>query len=103
MSLLKTKTTEYKVDANYWTIIKSTLNFHPLPKYTFDELGEINGTQGGAESELVLGLFISHESYNSQLLPNESIQPLETRTYTIPFDFVIAAVRNDSETLENIT
>lgn len=103
MSLLKAKMTEFQVEANYWTVIKSQLNFHPLPKLTFDELGEVNGTQGGAMSEVVLGLFISHESYNSQLMPGIEIQPMELKRYDIPFDFVISAVRNGQETLENIT
>lgn len=101
MSLQKTKMTEYQVEANYWTIIKATINLHPLPKYTFDGNGDPNGIEGGSQSELVLGLFISKEAYDSQMLPGVEIQPLETKFYSIPFSYVIEAVRSTTKTIED--
>lgn len=100
MSLQKTKMTEYQVEANYWTIIKSSINLHPLPKYTFDEDGNPNGIEGGASSDLVLGLFVSKSAYDSQMLPGVAIEPLEVKFYSIPFEFVIAAVRSTESTVE---
>jgi hypothetical protein len=103
MSLQKTKMTEYQVEANYWTIIKANINLQPLPKYTFDENGDVNGIQGGSQSDLTLGLFVSKEAYDSQMLPGIDIQPMEVRSYTVPFEFVISAVRSTESTVEELT
>ena len=99
MSLQKTKMTDFGVEGNYWTIIRSELNFTPYPKLIMDENMNVIGMENAPKSSIVLALFVSSNVYMSQA-SGVQVSALEIKEYAVPFIDALNSQREPSKTGE---
>ena len=91
--------TEYGIEGNYWTIIRSELNFTPYPKLNFDEDMNLIGMENAPMSKITLALYVSSAVYNQQASGIQTAA-LEIKEFSVPFMDALNSQRNISKTGE---
>lgn len=83
MSLIKSKTTPYGFDAEYWIIKRFPIEFFPEPSEIIrDGDDNITDVVGGAQSLVVLSLYKDQAAYL------DGSAPIMDESYPLPCSFV---------------